>query len=424
VKRTVRIITGAGVWAALAAALTIWAGSFSQRGLTPADKLAGELGEYFVGPQRRATIRFSEPVEVAVGDPVLQADGGRQIGWIQSIVAPETGRAVRQASVERVEVLLDGSGPPLPAGAQLQYRQAPHSLTEVLQVLVPESKRAELLGELQAVLAAHQAEMAAALTPIVEQSVGDVLIASEGKLSESVQKHQDDIRKLAVKYQHELAAPKIVPLVRTIVWPILQRRASPVAGQIGREVWQRASIWRFGWRYLYDSAPLPDMQLMDKEWQRFVSEDVAPVLEDHVDELVEVVQQVLGDSFRDPEVQAVLQSAARQILEDQELRSLAKTILQESLIDNPAVWEALRKRWTSPQAQDALRLCAAKLEPALRRVGDVVFGTPEGISPEFARVLRHQILGKDQHWLILESAAGPVPAGAVVGVVEVSHGDR
>jgi hypothetical protein len=207
-------------------------------------------------------------------------------------------------------------------------------------------------------------------------------------------------------------------LVRGVVWPILRHRASPVVGQIGREVWQRASVWRFGWRYLYDAAPLPDMQLLDKEWQRFVSDDVAPVFESHVDELVDVLGDVVGDSLRHPEVQSAIRSTAQRLVEDPQARRLAKTILQETLIDNPAVWEAVRRRWTSSEAQEAIRLCAAKMEPALRRIGDSIFGSKEGISPEFAEVLRRQILGKDQHWLTLEKSTRAVAAGPVGVVVE------
>jgi hypothetical protein len=51
-------------------------------------------------------------------------------------------------------------------------------------------------------------------------------------------------------------------------------------------------------------------------------------------------------------------------------------------------------------------VAAERLEPTARRIGDLLFGTREtGVSPEFARVLRSQILGKDRRWLVLAASA-------------------
>ena len=43
----------------------------------------------------------------------------------------------------------------------------------------------------------------------------------------------------------------------------------------------------------------------------------------------------------------------------------------------------------------------------MRRIGDMMFGTRHtGITPEFARVLRTEILDKDERWFLLEPGAG------------------
>jgi hypothetical protein len=49
------------------------------------------------------------------------------------------------------------------------------------------------------------------------------------------------------------------------------------------------------------------------------------------------------------------------------------------------------------------------------RIGELLFGTRDGgVTPEFARVLRNQILGKDKRWLVLEAgAAGGSPRSAI-----------
>ena len=42
-----------------------------------------------------------------------------------------------------------------------------------------------------------------------------------------------------------------------------------------------------------------------------------------------------------------------------------------------------------------------RLEPVIRKIGDDLIGSRElGINPNFARVLRSQILGKDRQWIV------------------------
>ena len=54
-----------------------------------------------------------------------------------------------------------------------------------------------------------------------------------------------------------------------------------------------------------------------------------------------------------------------------------------------------------------------RLEPTIRKIGDLVLGTREGgLTPEFSRVLRQQILLKDRHGIVvgdLSQAGPPLP---------------
>ena len=57
--------------------------------------------------------------------------------------------------------------------------------------------------------------------------------------------------------------------------------------------------------------------------------------------------------------------------------------------------------WSSDQAQQAFELAGDRLEPVIRKIGDDLIGSREqGINPNFARVLRSQILGKDRQWIV------------------------
>jgi hypothetical protein len=55
-----------------------------------------------------------------------------------------------------------------------------------------------------------------------------------------------------------------------------------------------------------------------------------------------------------------------------------------------------------------LQITSARLEPTAVRIGELLLGTPDGgVTPEFARVLRNQILFKDRRWFVLENPNSP-----------------
>jgi hypothetical protein len=98
---------------------------------------------------------------------------------------------------------------------------------------------------------------------------------------------------------------------------------------------------------------------------------------------------------------------------DPELRQVLWQISREVLFDNRRLNAALARHWRSPEAQRALALAAERLDPAVRRIGRLVFqGDDGGISPEFTRVLRTRLLEKDQRFLVLEQAEPPDPPPA------------
>ena len=62
---------------------------------------------------------------------------------------------------------------------------------------------------------------------------------------------------------------------------------------------------------------------------------------------------------------------------------------------------ALSDVWSSDRAEEWFEKNSRRLEPVIRQIGEDLFGSEtEGINPDFARVLRNQILGKDRNWVI------------------------
>jgi hypothetical protein len=98
------------------------------------------------------------------------------------------------------------------------------------------------------------------------------------------------------------------------------------------------------------------------------------------------------------------------VIDDPEFRKIVWDIFREVLIDNPRLRKRLEERWSSEEARRAVQVAADSAEPTVRRIGDLLLGTREaGISPEFAQVLRNQILDKDCRWLVLETPPYALP---------------
>ena len=116
---------------------------------------------------------------------------------------------------------------------------------------------------------------------------------------------------------------------------------------------------------------------------------------------------ILAEVARNQRVREVVRQSLIDIAEDPQVQQLAWGIFRDALLKNERLHETLQRHWRSEEAQRAFAIAAERLEPTVRRIGDLLFGTQEtGISPEFALVLRSQILHKDRRWLVLHTPPG------------------
>ena len=92
---------------------------------------------------------------------------------------------------------------------------------------------------------------------------------------------------------------------------------------------------------------------------------------------------------------------AAEIIADPQTQKIVREVLTETLIKNERLREVWSSVWSTDEARDALDLAGDRLEPVVRSIGDELFGSEEqGINPNFARVLRNQILRKDRRWIV------------------------
>jgi hypothetical protein len=395
---------------------------------------AGEqLWRYLSAGRSRVELEMSRPVVLAVGDPifVFQEDGAAiQVGEVARVADSAGAAGKRWTTAVAGEAILYPQAPPLAPGARLDYYTTPDSLEWVVETMLPPHKQRQIALEISGAFQEHQEEILAALRPVVEASFRDAVAVVEQDLPLAVERHRPALEKLGDRYRGDLVARRLTPLVRQEIWPMVQRRAEPLAEEIGLEIWQRASLWRFGWRYAYDISPLPQKNLTEYEWRRFLQQEAIPVVEQHTDDLIRLQQQIVRDVARNERVQRVVRQTLVDITNDPEVQRLAWAIFRDALLENERLRETLERHWRSDEAQRAMTIAAERLEPTARRIGDLLFGTKEtGISPEFARVLRSQILHKDRRWLVLhtpaasESERSTPSAAPHVLLVRPAHGD-
>jgi hypothetical protein len=193
-----------------------------------------------------------------------------------------------------------------------------------------------------------------------------------------------------------------MPLVRDEVLPVIEEEAQPLISEIGRSLWNRVSVWSFTWRYLYDKSPLPQKDAVKTEFQRFIEQEATPELQSRSDDFVSTTERIISRVMQNPRVQEALRRNLKKIAEDPELQRLVLSVLREALLENDRLREELNSYWSSPEVREAVQIASVRLEPTVRTIGDMIFGTREtGITPEFSRILRSQILAKDRRWFVM-----------------------
>ena len=355
------------------------------------------LSRYLSGPSQR--IVLPDPTtRLRANDPVFfnsDDNSWTQIGYVTHRVSD---------SENSIEIAWY-SDSVAPDACRLELFENDGSLETVVATMLPRAKRQQIQQRLAEVFDDYGDELTEAFIPLVEQTLEQSLPVIESGIRQSAERHRSEIDQLTERWNQEVVDERLIPLARREILPILREHGEPTATMIGRELWNSASVWRFGWRLVYDNSPLPKRNLAQQEWDRFVEAEAIPIFEKHMDAIVAAVQTIVREIAANEAVQGELAAIARDIAEDSETRELAQVILKESILENQQLKEIWNQVWTTNEARAALDLAGDRLEPVVRQIGDDLFGTQSaGINPDFARVLRNQVLGKDRRWLVAQQS--------------------
>ncbi|MEM1070151.1 MAG: hypothetical protein AAGI63_14710 [Planctomycetota bacterium] len=393
-------LTGLSLWAGVLIAAFVYGRPGSSN--DPNNAATRQLRDYFLTQNQRFEA-IDRSRRLRVGDPVfLQGPDGqwKQVGHVETRTEAEDVSA---------SICLYAKAPF--SDYEFVSYHSSGSLEEVMATMLPAAKRKQIQERLTVVIKQHSEELTQAFAPLVQDSLRRSVPIVEEEVRRSVERHRAEVDRLAARWNDEVVSERLIPMARREILPIVREHGEPTAEVIGRELWDRASLWRFGWRIVYDRSPLPERNLAQREWDRFVEDEAIPVLESYMDDIVVTVQRVLSDVAANRVVRQELADVATTLSADPEARTLVRTILRESLVENERLKQVWRDVWTSPEARQAMDLAGDRLEPVIRGIGDDLFGTEErGIDPNFARVLRSQILRKDRRWIVARPKAEQDPS--------------
>lgn len=402
-KSETKTVIGALLWVLGIAALTILLRSNLQ-----GNSVLSRVQSYF-GKQTRSVELFSVGYQrIGFGDPVfLQTeDETVRVGNIAFIDFGPGYERFKIGDNETAQVKLYGNAPPLAPGDYVKVHQSGQSMEWVIRTMMPPKTRRKITELITKAWSENEDELVALFMPLIEDSIADAGRIIQEDLQVAVERHREQIDALTQRYQDQLVKKEIVPLVRDEIWPIVQEESLPLADTIGKEIWKEVSVWRFGWRYIYDRTPLPEKNLTEREFNRFVERSAVPILESHIDDFIAVQESTLARISSNEKVKATLSKSVREITNDPEFRELAALIFKEVLLENNRLRDSLTATWKSPKARNAMDRANKKLDPVVTEIGATLFGsTYTAITPEFARVLRNKVLHKDERWLTLHTKA-------------------
>lgn len=386
--------------------------------------LTSELGHWLTSQHSEYIARSEWNLSIAREDPVFIETSPGQYRHVGHVVATDgkSGRDTAYVKDIRVEIY-DEVLTNFPDGFQLEYHSASLSLDNVVKTMLPKSRRDEIAKLIEKTWDEERENILLRLEPILRDGIKTALNAVEEQLPEVLKRHEEEFRRIADRYEVDIVRADLLPLVKEQILPIIEDEAVPVAEDIGRQLWKKVSLVSFAWRFVYDKSPLPKRDAVKAEFQRFVDEEVIPLLDRRSDELLGVTENIVKRSMKNPEVRKVLKKNLKQVAEDKELHRLIWSVVRDAVLENEILKTRLEAHFRNERAKYAFASAGEKMETMVRGIGDALFGTREtGVTPEFSRILRVQLLAKDRRWFVIvpktnsgleRAEAGPEPSNVI-----------
>jgi hypothetical protein len=410
--RTVRIAVGSLIWVALlATGQALVRDGESHRGT----RAVAHVSSWLFDQRLPVVIELDRPMKVAVGDPVFYGATESDLTLIGEVTELLDGdRSLPRSSdvVRRLRCEISAPGHEgLNAASTVTMITVPQTTGWVFRTLLPEEKIIWIARQWNHTLLDHRNELFEAIGPVVEALVRDFQGILTEDLPTALAARGARFAELGDRYEEVIIERELKPVIESDLWPMLIARAQPTLDAVGKEIIKRLPVWSLTWRFVYDALPLTENVHVRGEWNEFVETEIVPILQNHLDDFLGAFGDVIAAASKNERVGRAFRRSFDVLVEDPDFQRELRLVFQEIVLDNPRFHKAMIARWKSPEMNEAIDKLAIFMSPLLSRIGDAILGTRGGgITPEFARVLRTQILEKDRRWLFMQ----PGPAGSKV----------
>lgn len=415
-RRTVRMIVGLVSWLGL---LVTGQALVQDHESHRETRALAHVNAWLLGKRSSIEVKLDKTMKLQVGDPVFFGPTQSDLTLVGEVIELlDDGRQLNQrtGSVRGAICELSLSGHEgLNTDSKISVISVPQTAAWVLQTLLPPEKIAWIAREWNLTLLAHRDELFEAIAPVLRGLVTDFQVILSEALPPALARRGGRFAELGDRYQEVIINRELKPVIESDLWPILESRARPTLDAIGTEIIKRLPVWSLGWRLVYEALPLTDDRLVREAWNQFVSQEVMPILRDHLDDFLGSFRDVIAAASRNEKVAAAFRRSFDVLMADPEFQHELRLIFQEVVLDNPRFHSIMIKRWQSAETTEAINKLSIFMGPLLSRLGDAILGTRGGgITPEFARVLRTQILEKDRRWFLVQPGqkqAAPIRDG-------------
>ena len=398
-----KLYVGVVIWLGL-----IVAGVFlSRRSSQISPRAAEQLINYVSSQRSTIDIVTKDHVVIGIGDSLFATIDGKlePVGVVTALdydAAPQD-QPVRLAWVTRATVTFFSDRPLIDQGSYVDYYMTDQSPAWVVKTMLSPAIRSKISNLIGDAYDRNQADLVEKFRPVIQKMITDSSLLIQQSVIQELTARQDEVSALAQRYQRDVLEKEILPVLQVEVWPIVEEETAPLVEEIGQEIWGEVSVWRFGWRFLYDKSPLPNRNLAKKEFDRFVKKKALPIFESHFDEIVEIQKRLMKRIVANKKVTGKISSAASRFFSDDEVKILFTDVFKKSVLNNMELKQSIEQTWRSDEAKRAMRMANNRLESTITEIGQTLFGSPTGSVPqEFARVLRNRVLHKDDRWLVLK----------------------
>lgn len=409
-RRYLRISIGALFWGCVLSLGVRLLTSARDTGIGTDVSTLSQLREFFSQRGQSLVITFPGRVRIMVGDDVEIA--GLRAGEVEALL-DDNGTVLPRIDDEVGAVrirLYDAQQATLHADASARLVLIPLAAAWVVQTLFTRETIPKIAAEWNRTMLQHREEIFNVLTPLVRDVIIDVEHHVETELPGFLKRHPEKIKALGGRLESQLDGEQVASLFETEIWPIAQPKVRPIIEKISREIWEKLPLWGLTWRLAYQNLPLTRNDYLERAWASFLQRQVVPLFLSHSEEIVEAAHEVAREALAKKEIKEALRQVFANLIQEPGFHELCQIFLREVILDNSRFHETMLRRWSSPDVQRAVAAASTHIEPMVRRMGDIVLGTrEEGITDEFARVLRSQILLKDGQRIVIDPGSKTAP---------------